>query len=83
MVIYLVLTVFYELILFLISLIPSFEGITNIFTYLPVLLEKIITFNYYLPIYEAISVVVACLAITLNYKAVKILLNKFGIDLSK
>ena len=45
--------------------------------------ERIVTFNYYLPVAEAVSVVIACLFITVNYKAIKIILNKFGIDLTK
>jgi hypothetical protein len=83
MIIYSLLLLVYQLLVALVSLIPTFEGVTNVFTYLPTILTKVMTFNYYLPVGEAITVVIACLFITLNYKAIKIVLNKFGIDISK
>ena len=83
MIIYSIAILLYEFLVLLISLIPSFEGVTNVFSFLPSMFERIITFNYYLPLTEALTVVIACIFITLNYKAIKILLNKFGIDLTK
>lgn len=83
MIVYGLSIILYEFLVLLISLIPSFEGITNVFSFLPSMFERIVTFNYYLPVAEAVTVVVACLGITLNFKAIKIILNKFGIDLTK
>lgn len=83
MIIYSLAMLLYEFLVLLISLIPSFEGVTNVFSFLPSMFERIVTFNYYLPVAEAVSVVIACLFITVNYKAIKIILNKFGIDLTK
>ena len=83
MIIYSIAILLYDFLVLLISLIPSFEGVTNVFSFLPSMFERIITFNYYLPLTEALTVVIACIFITLNYKAIKILLNKFGIDLTK
>lgn len=83
MIVYGLSIILYEFLILLISLIPSFEGITNVFSFLPSMFERIVTFNYYLPVAEAVTVVVTCLGITLNFKAIKIILNKFGIDLTK
>ena len=41
MIIYSILLLIYELLVFLVSLIPTFEGTTGVFTYLPTLLERL------------------------------------------
>ena len=83
MIIYSILLLIYELLVFLLGLIPTFDGVFSAFSFLPTLLERIITFNYYLPIVEALGVVVGCIFITLNYKAIKVVLGFFNIDLNK
>ena len=83
MVLYLILLLVYELLVFLLGLIPTFDGVFSAFAFLPTLLEKVVSFNLYLPVVEALAVVVGCIIITVNYKAIKVVLGFFNIDLNK
>lgn len=50
-------------------------------TYLPQIVEKIIVFNRYLPIVEALETVVFCIGCTLAFKIAKIVLGIVQVNL--
>ena len=65
-----------------ISAIPTFETPVWFSTQLPDVLFRIASFNWYLPVYETVSVVIALIGFTLTWKVAKILLNFVNIDLN-
>ena len=66
----------------LLSALPTFETPAWVATQLPGGLYRIASFNWYLPVYETVSVVMILLSFTLTWKVGKILLNFFHIDLN-
>lgn len=82
MVLYLILTGFDKVSNFVISLIPTFETPAWIVQNLPNILETIFGYNNYLPIIETLGVVIFLLTFTLNYKVLKIILEKVGVNMN-
>ncbi len=80
MIIYLLMTMFDSLHFALLSLIPTIETPVWITANLPGIMTKIAGFNYYLPVSEAVIVVVGLLGITLTWYIIKVVLSLF-IDL--
>ena len=68
MIIYLLLQGFDSILYFIVSLFPTFETPVWMATQLPEILRRIMSFNYYLPLYETITVVTFLLSTTLIYK---------------
>lgn len=64
------------------SAIPTFETPVWFSTQLPDVLFRIASFNWYLPVYETVSVVIGLIGFTLTWKVAKILLNFVNIDLN-
>lgn len=82
MVLYLILTSLDLVVSFVINLIPVFETpdfIANNFT---AIMQKIWGFNLYLPIAEVFIVILFLIGFTFQYKVLKVVLNKAGIDLN-
>ena len=82
MVVYLLLNLFDTLISFVFSLIPVIETPAWLVTNLPQILTTIFSFNLYLPVAEAVVVVCFLVLFTLQYKVIKIVLNKLGINMN-
>lgn len=66
----------------LLSFIPSVETPLWLSNNLPEILTRVASFNYYLPIYETVGVIIFIITFVLGYKIAKILLNVFNIDLN-
>lgn len=82
MVVYLLLLLFDTLVSFVFTLIPVVETPVWLVTNLPKILTTIYSFNLYLPVAEAVVAVSFCVLFTLQYKVVKVVLNKVGINLN-
>lgn len=82
MVIYLLLSAFDLVLNFVIGLVPTFETPTWIASNLNNIFETIYGFNQYLPIAEAFVVVIFLLGFTLQYKILKIVLEKAGVNMN-
>lgn len=80
MIIYLLCEVFFTLLFFLLSLFPTIETPVYLVTSLPQILRTIMGFNLYLPVYEAIIVVIFCLGVTLGFRAFSVLVSIVGIS---
>jgi len=82
MVIYLLLKGFDALTFAFISIIPTFETPVWFATQLPDVLFRIASFNWYLPVYETVNIVLSLIGITLAWKVVKVVVSFVNIDLS-
>lgn len=82
MIIYLLLKGFNAIIFALVSVIPVFETPAWVATQLPDVLTRVASFNWYLPVYESVAIVLGLIALTLAYKILKIILNFVNIDLN-
>lgn len=83
MILYLIIKAFNALLFAMISIIPVFETPTWVVTQLPDVLTRIASFNWYLPVYETVGIVVGLITFVLNYKVLKVVLGFFNIDLTK
>lgn len=82
MILYLIIKGFDALLFAVLSLLPVFETPAWIVTQLPDVLFRIASFNWYLPVYETVAIVIGLIAFTLNYKIFKIVLGFFNINLN-
>ena len=82
MIIYLLLKGFDVVLYGLVALIPTFETPVWVATQLPDVLTRVASFNWYLPVYESIAVILGLIAFTLAYKLLKIVLNFVNVDLN-
>lgn len=82
MIVYLLCKGFLSLTFALVSIIPIFETPIWFSTQLPDVLYRIASFNWYLPVYETVSVVIFLISFTLAYKVLKVILNFVHIDLN-
>ena len=82
MVLYYIIKGFDSIIFALISAIPTFETPVWFTTQLPDALYRIASFNWYLPVYETVSVVIFLIGFTLSWKVLKVVLNFVNIDLN-
>lgn len=82
MIVYLLIKGFDAIVFAVISIIPTFETPAWFATQLPDVLFRIASFNWYLPVYETVGVVIGLITFTLGYKIVKIALNFVRIDLN-
>lgn len=82
MIVYLLLKGFNVLLFLLVSFIPVFETPAWVSTQLPDVLFRIASFNWYLPVYETVGIVIGLIVLTLNYKIFKVILRFFNIDLN-
>ncbi len=83
MIIYWILQFFDTIITFVFSIVPVIETPAWLVSNLPKIFTTAFGFNQYLPLTEAFAVAVFLISFTMQYKIFKILLNKFGIDLTK
>lgn len=82
MIVYLLLTGFDTILNFVISLIPTFQTPIWFSENIGSIIEQIIGFNYYLPVVETVGVVLFLVGFTLNYKILKIVLERAGVNLN-
>lgn len=82
MIVYLLLKGFDAILFALISIIPVFETPVWVATQLPDVLFRIASFNWYLPVYETVSIVIGLISFTFTFKLLKIVLNVVHIDLN-
>lgn len=82
MIVYLLLKGFDAILYAVISIIPTFETPAWVVTQLPDVLFRIASFNWYLPVYETVAIVLGLIGFTLTFKLVKIVLNLVNIDLN-
>lgn len=82
MIVYLLLKGFDALLFILVSLIPVLETPAWVATQLPDVLFRIASFNWYLPVYETVGIVIGLIILTLNYKIFKVIFGFFNIDLN-
>ncbi len=82
MIIYLLIKGFDVVLYGLVALIPTFETPAWFATQLPDVLYRVASFNWYLPVYETVAVVLGLIGFTLSYKILKIVLNFVRIDLN-
>ena len=82
MIVYLLLKGFDALLFILVSLIPVLETPAWVSTQLPDVLFRIASFNWYLPVYETVGIVIGLIILTLNYKIFKVIFGFFNIDLN-
>lgn len=82
MIVYLLLKGFDAILFALISIIPVFETPVWVATQLPDVLFRIASFNWYLPVYETVSIVIGLIGFTFTFKLLKIVLNVVHIDLN-
>lgn len=82
MIVYLLVKAFNSILFAIISIIPVFETPAWVTTQLPDVLFRIASFNWYLPVYETVAIVIGLILLTLNYKIVKVVLRFFNIDLN-
>lgn len=82
MILYLIIKGFDALLFAILSILPVFETPAWIVTQLPDVLFRIASFNWYLPVYETVAIVVGLIAFTLNYKIFKIILGFSNINLN-
>ena len=82
MIIYLLIKGFDVVLYGLVALIPTFETPAWFVTQLPDVLYRVASFNWYLPVYETVAVVLGLIGFTLSYKILKIVLNFVRIDLN-
>lgn len=83
MILYYLLLAFDTIITFIFSIFPMIDTPVWLVSNLPKVFTTAFGFNQYLPLGEAFGVVVFCITFTMNYKVFKILLNKFGVDVTK
>lgn len=82
MIVYLIVKGFNAILFALISIIPVFETPVWVATQLPDVLFRVASFNWYLPVYETVGIVLGLIAFTLTFKIVKVALNIVHIDLN-
>ena len=82
MIIYGLLKGFDTILYALIAMIPFFEVPVWFSTQLPDILFRIASFNWYLPVYETVSIVLGLISFTFTFKLLKIVLNIVHIDLN-
>lgn len=82
MIVYLLLKGFDTILYGLVALIPTFETPAWVATQLPDVLTRVASFNWYLPVYETIGIILGLIAFTFAYKLLKIVLNFVNIDLN-
>lgn len=82
MVVYLLLKGLYFFAFGALSLIPVFETPAWFVTQLPDVLTRVASFNYYLPVFESVGIVIGLISFTLAYKVLKIALNFINVDLN-
>lgn len=82
MLLYLFIKSFTSLLFVVISAIPVFETPAWAITQMPDILFRIASFNWYLPVYETIGVVIFLIWFTLNWKMVKVILSFFNVNLN-
>lgn len=82
MILYLIIKLFLSLEFAFCSLIPSVETPAWLINNLPEILMRVASFNYYLPIFEAVRTVIFLIGFVLTWKIIKILLNTLKIDLN-
>ena len=82
MIVYLLLKGFDFVVYAVISIIPVFETPAWVVTQLPDVLYRVASFNWYLPVYETVGVVVGLISFTFSYKMLKVILNFINIDLN-
>ena len=80
MVLYLLLQGLDTILFFVVSLFPSLETPSYIATSLPQILRTVMGFNLYLPVYEAILVVILCLTFTIGFRGFSIIASKIGLS---
>lgn len=83
MIIYLLIKGFTAILYAVISIIPTFETPAWVTSQLPDILSRIASFNWYLPIYETVGIVLGLITFTLSYKLIKVALGVVQIDLNK
>ena len=83
MIIYLLIKGFTAILYVVISIIPTFETPSWVTSQLPDILFRIASFNWYLPVYEAVGIVLGLITFTLSYKLIKVALGVVQIDLNK
>lgn len=77
MIIYLILMLIIGLLNVLISLIPTIDTPVWIVNNLPTIIQTITGFNYYLPVSDAIVVILGLIGITLSWKIIQIFISPF------
>lgn len=77
MIIYLLLMLFSSLLYLVVSLIPTIETPLWILNNLPVIIQTIAGFNYYLPVADGIVAVVFLISTTLIWYVVKVFISPF------
>ncbi len=82
MIIYLLLSGFDVVLNFVLSIIPTFQTPIWFAENIGSIIEQIVGFNYYLPIVETLGVVLFLVGFTLNYKILKIVLERAGVNLN-
>lgn len=82
MIVYLLFKLFHTLESALFSIIPTFETPAWLINNLPEILTRVASFNYYLPIFESVTVVIFIIGFVLAWKIVKIVLGAINIDLN-
>lgn len=82
MIIYLLLSGFDLIVNFVIALIPTFQTPIWFAENIGSIIEQIVGFNYYLPVVETVGVVLFLVGFTFNYKVLKIVLEKAGVNLN-
>lgn len=82
MILYLILKGFDLLLYGIIALIPTFETPAWVTTQLPDVLTRVASFNWYLPVYETVGIILGLIAFTLAYKIFKVVMNMAHIDLN-
>lgn len=82
MILYLLLKGFDAILFGIVSLIPVMETPAWVATQLPDVLFRIASFNWYLPVYETVGIVVGLITFTFTYKLVKVGLGFINIDLN-
>lgn len=80
MIVYLLCEAFFTIIFFLLSLFPTLETPTYIASSFPQILRTVMGFNLYLPVYEAIVVVLLCIGATVGFRVFSVILSKAGIS---
>ncbi len=82
MVIYLLMNALDFILNLVINLMPIFSLPISLTSGLAKAIEIVVSFNYYLPISDVFIVIGFCIGFAVQFKIIKIILNKVGIDLS-
>lgn len=82
MVVYLLAEGFNVILNLVINLIPVFGVPEFMMVGVAKAIEVLVSFNYYLPISDVFLVVGFCIGFATQFKIIKIILNKAGIDIS-